>query len=112
MTPRAQKYSITLNPPYLPETLLSYIRHHDPVSTPFQAHDASNPFMGKKVLVLSGGIDTLVPWAASKQFVENLWVGNGGVKRVLVVPDAGHECTAAMVAEAAQFIEMEALQIV
>lgn len=59
--------------------------------------------MGKKVLVLSGGIDTLVPWAASKQFVENLWVGNGGVKRVLVVPDAGHECTAAMVAEAAQF---------
>ena len=111
MAPRAEKYSISLSPPHLPETLLSYIRQNDPVSTPFQAHDASNPFMGKKILVLSGGIDTLVPWTASKDFVENLWVGNTGVKKILVFPDVGHKCTPAMVAEAAHFIRVNALQI-
>ena len=111
MTPRAQQYSIPLNPPHLPETLLSYIRQHDPASTPFQARDVSNPFMDKKVLVLSGGMDTLVPWTASKKFVDNLWVGNKGVKKVLVFPDAGHECTTAMVTEAAEFMRVEALQI-
>lgn len=58
-----------------------------------------------------GGIDTLVPWATSQEFLEKLQVGKSGVKKVVVVPDAGHECTAVMVAEAAQFIEMEALKI-
>lgn len=111
MTPRAQQYSISLSPPHLPESLLSYIRQHDPVSTPFQAQDASNPFMGKKILVLSGDIDTLVPWTASQKFVENLWVGNKGAKKVIVFPDVGHECTTTMIAEAAQFIKVEALQI-
>lgn len=88
-----------------------YIRQHDPSNLPYHTSNVSNPFIDKKILVLSGGIDTLVPWTASQAFVERLEVGQGGVKKVVVVSDAGHECTAAMVAEAAQFLETEILTI-
>lgn len=111
MSARAQQHSLPFAPPYVPDSLLAYIRQHDPSSTPYYTSDASNPFLGKKILILSGGIDTLVPWATSQEFLEKLQVGKSGVKKVVVVPDAGHECTAVMVAEAAQFIEMEALKI-
>ena len=111
MSARAQKYLKPFAPPVAPDSLMAYIRQHDPSNLPFHASDVSNPFLGKKILVLSGGIDTLVPWTASQNFVERLEVGKDGVKKVVVVPDAGHECTTVMVAEAAQFIEIEALKI-
>jgi len=95
----------------MPDPLLSYICQHDPTSTPYHAQDASNPFFGKKILVLAGGMDTLVPYSAGEDFVEKLQVGKDGVKQVVIVPDAGHECTPAMVAEMARFIEKEALSI-
>ena len=73
--------------------------------------DATNPFLGKKILILSGGIDTIVPYSSGKEFVEKLQVGKDGIKKVVIVPDAGHECTTAMVAEMAQFIYTEVLQV-
>jgi len=112
MTERAKQYSLPIAPPYIPDHLLSYIRQHDPVtSTPSHVLDISNPFLGKKILILCGGIDTLVPYSAGKDFVEKLQVGNDGIKKVVIMPDAGHECTAAMVAEMAQFIQTEVLRV-
>ncbi|KAG1836212.1 hypothetical protein DFJ58DRAFT_917733 [Suillus subalutaceus] len=63
---------------------------------PYRAKDASNPFLGKKVLVISGKEDKLVPWVTSAEFVDGLEVGEGGIKRVVVEEGAGHECTSGM----------------
>jgi len=111
MTERAKQYSLPIAPPYMPHHLLSYIHQHDPTSTPFSVLDTSNPFLGKKILILCGGLDTLVPYSAGKDFVEKLQVGKDGIKKVVIMSDAGHECTTAMVAEMARFIQTEALQM-
>lgn len=111
MTDRAMKYSLPIAPPYFPTSLLSYIHRNDPPSTPYSKLDASNPFLGKKILVLSGGMDTLVPWTASKDFVEKLEVGEDGLKEVVIVPGVGHECTEGMVAEMARFINTKVLRV-
>lgn len=107
---RAKKSSVPFSPPYIPESLLETIKQFDPASQPYKATDASNPFWGKKVLVLSGQEDTLVPWSASKAFVEELEVGPDGKKTISVQRGVGHECTARMVEEMSNFIAIEVLK--
>lgn len=68
-----------------------------------------NPFIGKKVLVLSGGADPLVPWSASQTFVDALQVGENGRKEVFLQDGVGHECTSEMVERLARFVWEEAL---
>jgi len=63
-----------------------------------------NPFFGKKILVLAGGKDELVPWAFSEPFVEQIEVGEDGVKKVLVYPGVGHAFTASMLDDVANFV--------
>ena len=63
---RCRSHGLPVGPPYLPDSLLAHIRRADPTAAPYAARDASNPFWGKKVLVLSGGDDKIVPWAASR----------------------------------------------
>lgn len=111
MTSRAKESSITLEPPYLPDCLLSLIYKLDPVSFPYSSMDTSNPFLGKKILVLSGGQDKVVPWSAGREFVERLEVGTEGRKKSVVVEGAGHICTVEMVVEIVQFIKEEVLQL-
>jgi predicted esterase len=82
----------------------------DPVSLPYFSEESSNPFLGKKILVLSGGQDKIVPWSTARDFVERLEVGKEGRKKSVVVEDAGHACTLEMVAEMVQFIKDEAVQ--
>jgi len=101
---RAQTAGVPFAPPYYPEHLRSYVDKHDPASCPFRAKDWSNPFLGKRILILSGGKDTLVPWSVSKDFAEGLYIGDG-VKRVVVEEDAGHECTPVMIKEIVLFIQ-------
>jgi hypothetical protein len=106
---RAEKAGLNFEPPYMPKSLLELIRRDDPVASLYKSSDpASNPFFGKKILVLSGAKDTLVPWSASKDFVEGLEVGEKGTKKVDVVPDAAHECTPEMVSTMSEFIWEEA----
>lgn len=106
---RAQKSGVQFEPPYMPTSLLNFIHKEDPVASRYDATSSSeNPFFGKKILVLCGGKDQLVPWSASKQFVEGLHVGDKGAKKVVVVPEAGHECHPVMVATMAEFIWNEA----
>lgn len=81
-------------------------RKYDPTHA---TDSAVNPFIGKKVLVLSGGADPLVPWTASQKFVDELQVGESGRKEVFVQDGAGHECTSEMVERLAKFIWENAL---
>ncbi|KAG1847589.1 Alpha/Beta hydrolase protein [Suillus subluteus] len=101
---RAQSSSIPISPPYFSTSLKIYIETHDPAQLAYRAKDASNPFLGKKILVLSGKEDKIVPWVASAEFVDGLEVGEGGVKRVVVEEGAGHECTSGMRKEAGLFV--------
>jgi len=104
MLPRAAQYSLS-GPPTFPQSLVSYVQSNDPSSTKFTSPDPSqNPFIGKKILVLSGGADKLVPWKASQEFVEGLNVGEKGVKVVYVQDGTGHECTQEMIRHLGEFV--------
>ncbi|KAG1726606.1 Alpha/Beta hydrolase protein [Suillus lakei] len=104
---RAKSSGVPFSPPYYPSSLKTYVEAHDPAQLPYRAKDASNPFLGRKILVLSGKEDRLVPWVASAEFVQGLEVGEGegGVKRVVVEEGAGHECTEGMQREAGLFVK-------
>ena len=77
---------------------------------PMVSKSLKNPFLRKKVLVLSGGDDPLVPFSYAEEFVTNLNVGPKGVKEVVVAPGVGHECTPEMVKQMAAFVWKHALQ--
>lgn len=104
MEHRAAKHGIPLAPPYMPAYLRAYIKVHDPVASDYTSTSASNPFSGKRILVLSGAADPLVPWTACATFVEGLQLGPGGRKEVQVVEGVKHEYTVAMRETAIRFI--------
>jgi len=112
MGPRASASGFSISAPHFPPSLLSYIKIHDPCSVDASSSDPSvNPFLGKDILVLCGAEDKLVPWAASKEFVEKLEVGSAGTKEVIVEEGAGHECTAKMVQALGKFVWKHALSV-
>lgn len=104
MEQRAAKNSLTLSPPHLPNSLKEYITKNDPVSAPYTSRSSDNPFLGRFILVLSGADDKLVPWTASKSFVENLEVGDHGEKVAILQPKTGHTLTNEMMDETARFV--------
>ncbi|KAJ3002130.1 hypothetical protein NUW54_g6015 [Trametes sanguinea] len=80
MTRRAKSHKLPVGPPYFPRPLLELIQRADPAAAPYTAADASNPFLGKKILVLAGQDDKKVPWAtAARPFVEGS--ERGGARR-------------------------------
>ncbi|KAF5382126.1 hypothetical protein D9615_004190 [Tricholomella constricta] len=104
---RAQQVGVALEGPTFPKSFKGIVETLDP---PFLIKGAENPFLGKRVLVLSGEADQLVPWEASKEFVlDKLDVGKEGVKTVSLYRGVGHECTDAMVQEMAEFIAKHCL---
>lgn len=104
MGPRAHASGFTVSPPHFPPSLMDHVKIHDPSSVEASSDDPSlNPFIGKHVLVLCGAMDKLVPWSASKKFVDELQVGSG-TKKVVVEENAGHECTPLMVQELTSFV--------
>lgn len=82
----------------VPAALRRAVERLDP---PFAA---ASVYEGKRLLVLSGEADKLVPWEASRGFVEKVELKAGGVKKVSVYAGVGHECTDDMVQEMAGFI--------
>ena len=108
MQHRAEASGLQFGPPTLPDSLLELIRRESPAHTP--AADR-NLFFGKKILVLAGGKDKLVPWAFSESFVERIKVGEGGAKKVVVYPDVGHTFTATMEEVMADFVWEEGCRI-
>ncbi|KAJ7219983.1 Alpha/Beta hydrolase protein [Mycena pura] len=96
MGPRAEAQGVAVGPPHFPENLVKLIRDMSLASLPYTSKNDENPFLGKRVLVLSGGSDMLVPWVASQEFVERLEVGSGH-KKYVVYEGVGHEVTAEMI---------------
>ncbi len=103
MERRAEYIGIPHTPPYIPASLRALVRANDTVPTPAAA------FAGKRVLVLLGADDKLVPWEASRSFVEALDVGRGGKKVVEVAPGVKHEFTDGMREKMFRFFWEEAL---
>jgi hypothetical protein len=108
MHDRAKKSGLQFGPPILPDSLLELIKRESPVNTPAMSR---NPFFGKRILVLAGGKDELVPWVFSESFVERIEVGEEGVKKVVVYPDAGHAFTATMEENVVDFVWEEGCRI-
>ncbi|GJJ08657.1 hypothetical protein Clacol_002876 [Clathrus columnatus] len=109
--PRASDSGYPINPPYFPVALVNYIKKKDPASVNTTSLDSfENPYIGKRILVLSGGVDKVVPWVASQNFVDKLQVGSSGIKKVVLEETAGHECTSLMIKELAGFIWQHALK--
>jgi hypothetical protein len=105
MAPRAESYGFKLEPPIFPNSLRSFIEKNDPASANYTSTDPNiNPYIGKKILVMSGAIDPLVPWYASKKFVDGLYVGEDGIKEVFVQEGSGHKCTREMTKKMAVFM--------
>jgi len=102
---RAEKLGIPRTAPYFPESLRALVRAYDPVVAP------PGTFAGKRILALVGADDTLVPWSASRAFVEALDVGERGKKRVVVLSGVKHEYTDEMREELFRFFWEEALVI-
>ncbi|KAJ7116298.1 Alpha/Beta hydrolase protein [Mycena epipterygia] len=103
MGPRAEANGISVGPPHFPESLLRVIRASSLPGLPYSSKGADNPFLGKKLLVLSGGSDPLVPWAASEKFVQGLEVGEGS-KEYVVYDGVGHEVAKEMVEDVVKYI--------
>ena len=108
MRDRAKASGLQFRPPILPDSLLRLIEKENPVSALVTGR---NPFFGKKILVLAGGKDELVPWVFSESFVEQIEVGEEGVKKVVVYPDVGHALTATMEEAVADFVWEEGCRI-
>ncbi|KAG5637971.1 hypothetical protein H0H81_002415 [Sphagnurus paluster] len=101
-TIRGGQANVPLKRPRFPENFRVALQVLDP---PYLVRGGENPFLGKRILVLSSRDDKLVPWEASRQFVEEqLDVGRDGVKKVSLHEGVGHECTGAMIQEMAKFI--------
>jgi predicted esterase len=111
-------------PPAFPDSLIAHIAKTSPTPPLTGAPTAAesqityshtdpdariNPFIGKKILVLSGGADHLVPWTASEKFVDALQVGPKGRKEIFVQEGVGHDCTEEMMDKLAKFVWQESL---
>jgi hypothetical protein len=105
---RAKTSGLQFGPPIFPDSLLKIIEKESPVSASMTGR---NPFLGKKILVLAGGKDELVPWVFSESFVKGIKVGKGGVKKVVVYPDVGHAFTPSMEEDVANFVWEEGCRV-
>ncbi|KAJ7671699.1 Alpha/Beta hydrolase protein [Mycena polygramma] len=103
MRGRAAQQGIVVEPPHFPEGLRKVLEAQALTALAYTSKGAGNPFLGKKILVLSGEADTLVPRTASQAFVEGLEVGTG-TKDVVVYEGVGHAVTRAMVDAAVRFV--------
>jgi predicted esterase len=110
MRERMAKIPIAFGPPAVPSSMISLIAARAPPSTSFTSADPNaNPFIGKKVLVLSGRRDRLVPHEPhTRAFLQKLELGPDGLKEHEEY-ECGHELTPEMVARAAAFIARHGL---
>lgn len=101
MERRTKTAFVANGPPHVPHSLAHLIARIDPASQPFDVPDPQrNPFWGKRICMLNGGADKLVPFRCAEDFIHRLKVGppdgpNGEQLnlRVSVRDDLGHEVT-------------------
>ena len=111
------RHGIPCAPPYIPSSLRALVWTYaaaTTTTTPGKPEGPSDPasasvYSGKRVLVLFGADDTIMPGEASRAFVEALDVGQSGRKEVIVMGGAKHEITDGMREEMLRFFWEEAL---
>ena len=81
------------------------MKRTDPINSPFDSSDPQvNPFWNKKILVLTGQADDVVPANLGVPFYERLQVGPKGIKERWSQEDCGHRCSPEMIERAAEFL--------
>ncbi|KZO92563.1 hypothetical protein CALVIDRAFT_567243 [Calocera viscosa TUFC12733] len=101
--------NIPFAPPYIPNSLLALMERLDPAQQPNTLDAPANPYVGKKILILSGAEDKSVPPSAGAAYIDQLEVGPFGVKEVFIQPGTGHTTTPEMRDKLAQFVWKYAL---
>ncbi|KZT59542.1 hypothetical protein CALCODRAFT_507427 [Calocera cornea HHB12733] len=96
-------------PPYVPKSMLALMERLDPAQLPNTLDAPGNPYIGKKILILSGAEDKSVPHSAGAEYIDQLEVGPFGVKEVFVQPATGHTTTPEMREKMAEFLWKYAL---
>jgi pimeloyl-ACP methyl ester carboxylesterase len=104
----------TLAPPVFPDSLAALIKRTDPVNSNYNLLESEggaekNPFWGKKILVLGGADDKLVPASIGRPFFEKLQVGPQGFKEEWIEEGCGHVCSPAMIERAGKFLWLHGL---
>lgn len=96
-----------------PQSLLQVVKRTDPVQVVTRIAQNGgagpvgtriNPFWGKKILIMNGEDDQLVPGEYAKPFYQQLELGPQGVKEMWVQPQMGHRCSPEMTDRAAAFL--------
>lgn len=107
ITNRAKTSGIPLAAPYLPSHFLSTIAKLEAAAQP------ASRFSGKRILVLSGGSDKLVPAAYNEPFLEGLRTDGFGedALRVRVFEGAGHEVVEGMVEEMERWVRIWLIKV-
>jgi fermentation-respiration switch protein FrsA (DUF1100 family) len=92
-------------PCIFPQSLQALLKRTDPINSPFDTSDPKlNPFWNKKLLVLTGQADDVVPAALGESFYDRLQVGPEGVKERWSQEGCGHRCSREMIERAAEFL--------
>ncbi|KZO92562.1 hypothetical protein CALVIDRAFT_530046 [Calocera viscosa TUFC12733] len=87
---RAAERGVPFAPPFVPNSMVALMQRLDPASKPNKLNEPGNPYVGKKILVLAGAEDKLVPHSVGASYIDELEVGPSGVKEVYVQPGTGH----------------------
>ena len=97
---RTAENNIPFAPPYIPDALISYVNRTDPAHKPYDSYNRQeNPFWGKKLFAGCGGVDPLVHFSYSSEFLQNVVLGprnddeTAQSLEVYVQPDIPHEVT-------------------
>jgi predicted esterase len=69
---RLKSSGFPMEPPYLPQSFLRILERNDPGTILRLTQEIPDPLKRKKILVLAGKEDTLVPWIASTHFISVL----------------------------------------
>ncbi|ELU40460.1 alpha/beta hydrolase family domain-containing protein [Rhizoctonia solani AG-1 IA] len=93
---------------YMTSVTRNHILKNDPVSCRRNSL-RPDPFMNKHILALAGAQDGMIPFTATRQFLDRINVGPIGTKRLIIQQGVGHQCTREMVIEMAELVWAVAL---
>ncbi|CAE6435463.1 unnamed protein product [Rhizoctonia solani] len=102
-TARNNLTGIPLVSSHMTSATRNYILKNDPVSRRRNSLRL-DPFMNKHILALAGAQDGIVPFLATRQFLDRINVGPLGTKRLIIQQGVGHQCTREMVVEMAEAV--------
>ncbi|CAE6528987.1 unnamed protein product [Rhizoctonia solani] len=108
-TARNNLTGVPLVSSYMTSATRNYILKNDTVSH----HRNSlrpDPFMNKHILALAGAQDGMIPFLATRRFLDRINVGPLGTKRLIIQQGVGHQCTRDMVVEMVEVVWNVALR--